>query len=290
MDSKALIDKISQQETLNFLLTNYLPRRLATQFIGWFSRIENPIIKKSSIFLWKCFADDLKLHEAKKKDFNSLHDCFIRELKKDARTIDPDPKNIISPCDAILGAHGKVEEKHAVQVKGFIYPIAELFKDDSLEKKYQEGYFLTLRLKSNMYHRFHAPCALKVRHVQYISGDTWNVNPPALKRIQKLFCKNERAIIDVTLDDPDASITMVPVAAILVASLRLNFINNLLNMNYSGPTHINCDATFEKGQEMGYFHQGSTIILFANKKFKLKDNLKEGMYLKMGEPLLVKIN
>ena len=114
MDSKALIDKISQQETLNFLLTNYLPRRLATQFIGWFSRIENPIIKKSSIFLWKCFADDLKLHEAKKKDFNSLHDCFIRELKKDARTIDPDPKNIISPCDAILGAHGKVEEKHAL--------------------------------------------------------------------------------------------------------------------------------------------------------------------------------
>src|SRR5262245_24806063 len=103
MTARALIGKITQQEELNFLLTNRIPRRLITQFMVWFSKIENPLIRDLSIGTWKLFSD-LDLREAKRSDFRSMHDCFTRELKENARTVDPDPSVLTSPCDAIVGA------------------------------------------------------------------------------------------------------------------------------------------------------------------------------------------
>ena len=87
MTTRALFKKIMQQEDLNFLLTNRIPRQLLTQLMGWFSKIENPLVRDLSIGVWKVFSD-LDLSEAKKTDFKSLHDCFTRELKAGARLVD----------------------------------------------------------------------------------------------------------------------------------------------------------------------------------------------------------
>src|SRR3974390_1263733 len=84
---RAQILRIFDQEDINFLLTNRIPRRLATQFIGWFSQIEQPLVRDVSIALWRLFSD-LDLGEARKTEFTSLHDCFIRELKDGARPLD----------------------------------------------------------------------------------------------------------------------------------------------------------------------------------------------------------
>src|ERR1700758_4723516 len=105
MTLRTPILRLLAQEDLNFLLTNRIPRRLATQFIGWFSQIEQPLVRDASIALWRFFSD-LDLSEAKKTQFHSLHDCFIRELKDGARPIDSDPETFVSPCDAIVGACG----------------------------------------------------------------------------------------------------------------------------------------------------------------------------------------
>src|SRR5712671_4645929 len=86
-----------EQEDINFLLTNRLPRRLVTQFMGWFSQIEQPQVRDISMILWRFFSD-LDLSEAKKTQFRSLHDCFIRELKDGARPVDNDPAILVSPC------------------------------------------------------------------------------------------------------------------------------------------------------------------------------------------------
>ena len=83
-----VIDSVLQQEGINFVLTNSIPRRLLTRFMGWFSRIEQPLVRDLSIGVLKLFAGDLRLHEAKKTRFTSLHDCFVRELKAGARPID----------------------------------------------------------------------------------------------------------------------------------------------------------------------------------------------------------
>ena len=120
MTLRTPILRLLAREDLNFLLTNRIPRRLATQFIGWFSQIEQPVVRELSIGLWRFFAD-LDLSEAKKSRFRSMHDCFIRELKEGARPIDHDPKILVSPCDAIVGASGTIAGTRLYQIKGFPY-------------------------------------------------------------------------------------------------------------------------------------------------------------------------
>ena len=151
---------------------------------------------------------------------------------------------------------------------------------------YQGGQYATLRLTSSMYHRFHAPADCRVEQVNYISGDTWNVNPIALKRVEGLFCKNERAVIRCRLADSGALITLVPVAAILVASMRLKFLDVLLHLRYRGPNVIPCDAALRRGEEMGWFEHGSTIIVFAPQGARLSEEVREGGRIRMGQPLM----
>jgi len=281
-----LISTLSQNEQINFLLTNRIPRRLLTRFMGWFSRIESYSLTQLTIKVWKLFANDLDLSEAKRTKFISLHACFIRELKAGSRTIDNRQEIISSPCDAIVGTCGKIDGTIVFQAKGFPYEIGDLIPDKLLQEKYRNGVYITLRLKSSMYHRFHAPVNCTVNKINYISGDTWNVNPVALKRIEKLYCKNERAVVELDLEDKSSSITLVPVAAILVASMKFDCLDKPLDLKYQGPNLINCQAEYNKGDEMGYFQHGSTIILFATENFSLYKDIESDMRLSMGQALL----
>ena len=253
--------------------------------MGWFSRIEQPLVRDLSIGLWRFFSD-LDLAEAKKTQFRSMHDCFTRELKDGARPVDPDPSVLVSPCDAIVGAGGAIAGTELFQVKGFPYTLQDLLGDQPLVGALMNGCYVTLRLTSSMYHRFHAPHDCRVEQVTYISGDTWNVNPIALKRVEKLFCKNERAVLRTRLAATGHVVTLVPVAAILVASIRLHFLDVLLNLKHRGPNVIPCDAPFNKGQEMGWFEHGSTIIVLAPDGFSLCENAREGSIIRMGQPLM----
>jgi phosphatidylserine decarboxylase len=285
MTMRALLDRLTQQEDLNFLLTNRIPRLALTRFMGWFSKIEQPLVRDFSIAIWRLFSD-LDLSEAKRTHFKSVHECFIRELKDGARPVDPDPTVLVSPCDAIIGASGLVVGTEVIQAKGFPYSLQDLLGEGPLAGTYRDGRYVTLRLTSSMYHRFHAPHDCRVERVTYVSGDTWNVNPIALKRIEKLFCKNERAIIETRLGSGGYQVTLVPVAAILVASIRLHCLDVLLHLKHRGPSVFTCNAPFAKGQEMGWFQHGSTIILFAPSGFALADNVAEGKGIRVGQPLL----
>jgi phosphatidylserine decarboxylase len=281
-----LISALSQQEQINFLLTNRIPRKLATQFMGWFSKIENKTLTRMTLYLWRLFASDLNLEEAKKQNFTSLHDCFVRELKDGARTVDMGEDIITSPSDAIVGSCGKIVQGQVFQAKGFPYAISDLIPSVRLQQKYQNGVYVTLRLTSTMYHRFHAPQDCEVKRVTYISGDTWNVNPIALKRVENLYCKNERAVIELKTPNESANITLVPVAAILVASIKLHCLDVTLDMKYQGAEEIDCQAHYKKGQEMGFFQHGSTIIVFASDQYTLCNSIKEGQRIAMGQALL----
>ena len=285
MTLRAQILRVLAQEDLNFLLTNRIPRRLATLFMGWFSRIQQPLVRDLSIALWRFFSD-LDLSEAKQPHFRSMHDCFIRQLKEGARPIDDDPKILVSPCDAIVGASGTIAGTRLYQIKGFPYTLAELFCDRVLANAHRDGRYVTLRLTSSMYHRFHAPHDCRVDQVTYISGDTWNVNPIALRRVEKLFCKNERALLRTRLTASGHTITLVPVAAVLVAGIRLHFLDVLLSLRHRGPNVIACDATFRKGEDIGWFQHGSTIIVFAPDGFSLHENVRENATIRVGEPLM----
>ena len=283
---RAAIARLVANEDLNFLLTNRLPRRLATNFIGWFSKIENPLVARASIALWRLFSD-VDLADAAEQRFPSMHACFTRTLKPGARLFAQGADVIASPCDAIVGAHGRIEGDIVQQIKGAPYALSELLGSAHASQPFEGGTYVTLRLTAGMYHHFHAPHDLTVDQVTYISGDCWNVNPIALKRVERLFCKNERTAIRCRLDD-GAPVMLVAVAAVLVASIRLSFLDTRQSIRIGGPRVISLAARVRKGEEMGYFEHGSTIVMLLPPGFSVADGVETGMRLRAGQPLFVR--
>jgi phosphatidylserine decarboxylase len=239
-----------------------------------------------SIGLLQLFAGDLRLHEAAKASFTSLHDCFVRELKPGARPIDASPGAIVSPCDGIVGACGTVQDTTCLQAKGFTYTLDDLLVDPDLARTYRHGTYVTLRLTPAMYHRFHAPHDCEIDGVTYVAGDTWNVHPATLRRVPRVFCRNERAVVPLRFSTGDRAVTLVAVAAVLVASIRFTFLDVPLDLAHRGLARLPCRARLRKGEEMGHFHHGSTIIVLARKGIVLDAGVREGAVMRMGRTLL----
>ncbi len=112
-----------------------------------------------------------------------------------------------------------------------------------------------------------------------------------MKRVQRLFCRNERAVIRLRLKDgtaEDTPMALVAVAAILVASIRLHCLDVLLHLRYGGPVDMPCNTAVSKGQELGWFEHGSTIIVFVPPGFALAPGIADGTCIRMGQALLVR--
>jgi phosphatidylserine decarboxylase len=136
------------------------------------------------------------------------------------------------------------------QTKGFPYTLHRLFGSAEAAAPWRDGSYVTLRLTSSMYHRFHAPLDARMEHVTHVRGDAWNVNPIALKRVAGLYCPNERAVIRLHLARGQA-LALVPVGAILVASIRLHALQLHLHPRYRGADQIDCDVPLHKRAGVG---------------------------------------
>ena len=272
-------------EDIAFLLTNRIPRHALTRFMGWFSKIEIYPVRVVSILVWKRFCR-VDLSDAKSAKFASLHHAFTRALRRGARPVEPDPLIITSPCDAIIGAFGRVEGGMALQIKGMAYPVVDLFGSSREAGHFEGGWYVTLRITPGMYHRFHAPHDIVAEQLRYISGDVWSVNPIALKRVARLFCRNERAPIVVRIEKTAIRLVLVPVAAVLVASIRLPWLDRLHNVRKGGQRVQRFAHRFSKGAEMGWFEHGSTIVVFAPPECPPIKELALDQTIRVGEPLM----
>lgn len=172
-----------------------------------------------------------------------------------------------------------------LQAKGHWYTLDELLADESLAAVYSGGKYVTLRLTAGMYHRFHAVHDCVVDGVAYLSGDVRNVNPATIERVPRLYCRNERAVIRSRLAGSGEPVALVAVGAVLVASIRLHFADVCLHLRYRGPNVIPCAAHLRKGEEMGWFEHGSTIIVLVPAGCRLSRRVRERLVLRTGEPL-----
>jgi len=280
----ALIARVSRSNRVNFLLTNFIPRRLATSFVGWVVRIEQPVVRDLSLRIWRLFSN-LDLSDAAEPRFASLHACFTRRLRDGARPFTADPAIVASPCDAIVGAIGTVTDGRLLQIKGSSYRLADLLDDEAHAASFADGTYVTLRLTASMYHRFHEPYDCVVTEVTHIFGDVWNVNPPTLRRVRELYCRNERAVLRTTLSTGHA-LTLVPVAAILVAGIRLRFLELPIGPARKTRWSKACHAVLQKGEEMGWFEHGSTIVVVASRGLSLCSGIADGEIVRAGQALL----
>lgn len=279
----SLLDRLLAQDAINFTLTNRIPRRWLTRVVGRISRAEHPVVRDVSLALWQRFGGDLHLEEAARRDFASVHDCFIRALKPGARPIDSDPGVLVSPCDGIVGAMGTVKRSQLFQAKGSRYTLDELLgRIDGTP--FEGGSYVTLRLTSTMYHRFHAPADLRLTSTTFIPGELWNVNPVTVRRIPRLYCRNERAVLETTTA-AGRPLLLVAVGAVLVGSIHVHAVGQSLNQEYGGPFHLPCNALATKGEELGYFHHGSTIIAIAAPGLTPAVGITAGVTVRMGQAL-----
>ncbi len=197
--------------------------------------------------------------------YRSLNNLFTRKLES-PREFDKKEEAVISPCDSLATYVGKADGNKVYQIKGIEYSFEELLTDIDKESvaKIHNSDYINLYLSPKDYHRYHTPCDLKVEKLVYVPAKLYPVNFFALKYIKNLFCKNERVILQCKTSQ-DKTVILVLIGALNVGKMAVNFepkveTNNKIHKSFS----VEYDnLTLKKGEELGYFKMGSTILLFA---------------------------
>ncbi len=277
--------RLIEQEDINFLLTNRIPRRLATQFIGWFSRIEQPLVRDLSIAVWRLFAD-LDLREAKTdaipQPARLLHPGTERRrardrcpcrypgqpLRRHRRRLRRDRRHrsFIRPrafptrskiCSAIA-ISSKVPRRALRDVTADVEHVSPLPRAARLPGR---GSHLHLR-----------------RHLERQSDRAQARRAPVLQERARRRADDAQG----RRSDRDAGGGGRDPGRQHPSALP----RRPTQSRHRGPNVIPCDAKYRKGDELGWFEHGSTIIVFAPEGFALADNVRDGATVRVGEPLM----
>ncbi|WP_449537054.1 phosphatidylserine decarboxylase [Ferdinandcohnia sp. Marseille-Q9671] len=240
-------------------------------------RFSSAIIKKFSqstvsAILIPSYAKIYKINQAEMEkglgDFPTLHDLFIRKLKKESRLIDKNENSVISPVDAVIEDTGVITATKEMIVKNKHYSISEMLGDEKALSKYIDGTFLILYLSPSHYHRIHSPISGFITKQWVLGSKSYPVNKLGLKYGRDPLTKNFRKITEIKANGKH--IAMVKVGAMFVNSIET--------------THESDKV--EKGEEIAYFSFGSTVILlFEKNSFKLNPERKASTNIKVGEVL-----
>lgn len=269
-----------------------LPQNAVSRAVGKLSRTERP--RPLSRLSVSAFAKamNIAVHEAERplEEYKSVHDFFVRKLRAGARRIDQRSEIMVSPCDGVVGACGRIESSTLVQAKGRSYSLTELLKKPGSETRYVGGYFATIYLSPRHYHRVHSPVSGEVVTAEHVPGQLLPVNRPSIHHFDGVFVKNERLTTYVASEQfGEVAVVMVGATCVgeMSASYDPSFVTNqggaFRLQDYSGsPT---ARPALNKGHELGIFHMGSTVVLVMEKSPELSLLVKEGEEVLMGAPL-----
>ena len=272
------------------LLQHILPRHWITALVWRIARIRHPGIKN---FLITQFARafDVDLEEVKLSvpdDFATFNDFFIRELADGARPIDDDAEAIVSPVDGTVSVAGTIRADRIFQAKGIDYSLGDLLATDLNEvEHYIDGQFATIYLAPYNYHRVHAPLAGDLVAARYVPGDLFSVNEATVSKLDGLFRRNERLIMHFRTDHGPAALIFV--GALNVGSISTPWTGEI-RPRHSGVVDVldisSHPTTVAKGDLLGWFNMGSTVILLLPKgASEWDDDLEPGETLRMGEEI-----
>ena len=269
-----------------------VPFKGLTVLAGYFSNLESPFIKGLLIKLF-CYFYKPDLTESIESDtnkYNSFNEFFTRKLKSGSRPINPDVNIITSPVDGTVVQLGNIVKETLIQAKGITYSVSDLIKDKSLAKTFKEGFFVTIYLAPTNYHRIHSPFGGTIEKTKYLEGNLYSVNAKSTQKIKSLYSNNERTFYYIKSDN--FYYGLVSVGAAMVGSI-VPFWNtetnptkrNLIGMWNEGPEKD--IKAVNKGQELGYFQMGSTVILLFPSGIEADKNfLYESKAVKFGEELI----
>ena len=268
-----------------------MPQLYLTQFAGWFAQQKWGAVTH---FVIKAFAKkyNVDMSEAKKEnfsDYESFNQFFIRELKDDARKINENPTALCLPADGRVSQIGHIDDDRLLQAKGHFFSLSDLLAgDEELVNTFKNGEFATIYLSPRDYHRVHMPCNATLRKMIYVPGDLFSVNPFLAEHVPNLFARNERVIC--VFDTAFGPMVQILVGATITASMSTVWAG-VINPPRTGEVKVwiyqgDSAIKLTKGQEMGAFQLGSTVInLFPANSVTLAEHLEVDVPVRMGEIL-----
>ena len=269
------------KDTLFLTSQKILPHAFLSRLSGKLANCENTYVKDKLIQL-AIRRFNIDLNDALVKDpeeYPSFNAFFTRKLNPTARPIDPNNNSIISPADGKITQAGKINAGKLIQAKGKAFSLSAL-----TAQTHQENYtdFAVIYLSPRDYHRVHMPIDGRLTRMTYIPGKLFSVNELTAQYVDGLFAINERLVC--YFDTAIGEIAVIFVGAMLVAGIETVWHQLVAPNYYHKITHFNYQAqnlSFKKGDEIGRFNFGSTIItLFPEHKIKLNDDLSN---IKMGQ-------
>lgn len=226
------------------------------------------------------------LHE-EVNHYKSFNDFFTRRLKPAARTIDNNEKTLISPVDGTISQIGQARKGRIIQAKGRDYSVLELLAGDTkLAAGFSEGRYATLYLSPKDYHRIHFPIDATVDKMIYVPGKLFAVKPSVVENVPNLFARNERLII--SLNTKLGKVAFVMVGAMIVGAMGTDWHGDIKRtQSISTWTYEDNTLSYKKGDELGYFKLGSTVILLFENGANLiwYPTLSSGEALQLGQRL-----
>ncbi len=268
-----------------------MPQLYLTQLAGWFAQQKWGAVTH---FVIKVFAKkyNVDMSEAKKEnfsDYESFNQFFIRELKDDARKINENPTALCLPADGRVSQIGHIDDERLLQAKGHFFSLSDLLAgDEELVNTFKNGEFATIYLSPRDYHRVHMPCDATLRKMIYVPGDLFSVNPFLAEHVPNLFARNERVIC--VFDTAFGPMVQILVGATITASMSTVWAG-VINPPRTGEVKVwtyqgDNAIKLTKGQEMGAFQLGSTVInLFPANSVTLAEHLEVDVPVRMGEIL-----
>ena len=266
-----------------------LPHHAISWLMFKAARIRNTSLKN---FIIKSYTDlnPVNMHEAVEEDmfaYESLNAFFTRALKPECRPFDKDEKNWLCPVDGAVSQAQAIKNGRIFQAKGQDYSLLELVGGDKeLEKIFDNGQFATLYLSPRDYHRIHMPASGKLKHMLYIPGRLFSVATFAVAHIPRLFARNERCVC--YFETEQGPMAMILVGAINVSAtetvwhgLITSEAKKIKRFDYSDK-----NITLKRGEEMGRFNLGSTVIVLSTNKMKIDSSITAEAEIKLGQCLM----
>ena len=277
------------RDVLTVLPQYVLPQHLLSRFMYRLARSRRPWLAQRLIALL-CRHYPIVLSEAEHSDtraYPSLNAFFTRALREGTRPLPEDPAIIVSPVDGAISRHGRLKGQQIIQAKDHTYSVETLLGlDGPAALPFRDGDFITLYLAPHNYHRVHSPVNCRVMEVLYIPGRLFSVNARTARTVPRLFARNERVVLRCLTDD-GKEFALVMVGAMLVGSMELKF----CDLHTAYRTHsvrrflLGDGVALARGEELGRFNMGSTVILVFDRDFIQWNTLSDGQGVRLGEAL-----
>jgi len=266
----------------------FIPHHLVSRFTYIITRTHHPLTHYLIKLYIKMFKINIsECEEENIEKYNTFCDFFTRKLKKGIHVIDKNNKSVVSSCDGRILQFGKIEDKSILQVKGIKTSIQSLLcNDKELSSIYSKGSFLTIYLSPKDYHRVHSPANGKLMKTLHVPGRLFSVADHAVECIKDLYAKNERLVCH--FKDDSINFSVIFVGAINVSSIETQWkgeVSPPMPKKLISTKYGNKNIVIKKGDEVGMFKSGSTVVLLFTENVKLSDKIKVNQAIRVGQKI-----